>query len=369
MEGTSYFFYENGNLKKEITYSGGVVNGWVKLFYEDGLPKEEFYVDYGIRDGVDKIYYENGALKEVRYYKKGKLVKTIKLDYDPTYVAPPSQYVGNNQQKIISSTNEIICDTDECPAPIGGIPAIQRKAKYPEHAKLYGLEGDVILIATIDTSGNVIDTKILKGLGLGLDEAAQKAVKETKFFPGKNKGKPVVSHATIKVNFSLGKKKHQVVARTETKHEFKQFVEEELYGDNASETPEPEKETRATKNKKEATSQAIKEKAKHETNIPRKVVINCPAQPCAQPVGGAEAIMKNFKIPKRVKEENINGVVKIEALIDKYGKVRETKILQGLPEGANDAAEVAVYYTDFKPAVKNGERVNSKLIITIPVFY
>ena len=376
LEGTSYFFYENGNLKKEITYSGGVVNGWVKLFYENGLPKEEFYVDYGIRDGVDKTYYKNGALKEVRYYKKGKLVKTIKLDFDPSYVAPPSQYVGNNQQKIISESNEIICDTDECPAPIGGIPAIQRKAKYPEHAKLYGLEGDVILIATIDTSGNVIDTKVLKGLGLGLDEAAQKAVKETKFFPGKKNGKPVISHATIKVNFSLGKKKHQVVAKTETKPEFKQFVEEELYGEDVGQKSDEKKEISVAKteirneNENETKHKVLEKKEpKRETNIPKTVTINCPAQPCAQPIGGAEAIMKNFKIPKRVKEENIKGVIKIEALIDKYGKVRETKILQGLPEGANDAAEVAIYYTKFKPAVKNGERVDSKLIITIPVFY
>ncbi len=372
LEGTSYFFYENGNLKKEITYSGGVVNGWVREFFEDGLIKEEFYVDFGVRDGVDKIYYENGALKEVRYYKRGKLEKTIRLDYDPTYVPPASAYVGNNQQKILSQNNEIICDADECPAPIGGMPAIQRKAKYTEHAKLYGLEGDVIVVATIDTSGNVTKTEVIKGLGLGLDEAACKAIEQTKFFPGKRNGKPAISHATIKVNFSLGKQKHVTVAKTEEKKEFKEFVEEELYGEKTpakKETVTEEKTKRAETKNRTVKITATKNDLKPKREPVTSAVIICKNPPCASPVGGADAIMKNFKIPERVKARKIKGIVKIEALVDKYGKVRETKIIEGLPEGANDAAEVALYYTRFKPAVKNGERVASKIVVSIPVIY
>jgi TonB family protein len=375
LEGTSFYFYENGNLKKEITYSGGVVNGWVREFYENGLTKEEFYVDFGVRDGVDKIYYENGALKEVRYYKQGKLAKTIALDYDPTYVAPFSAYVGNNQQKLISRNDEIICDTEECPAPIGGIPAIQRKAKYTEHAKLYGLEGDVIVIATIDTSGNVIKTEVVKGLGLGLDEAAKKAIQQTKFFPGKENGKPVISHATIKVNFSLGKQKHVTVAKNEEKKEFKTFVEEELYGNDNVETIAknsdkeefPKKAAKTEEKKKDFLSNKVTKETRNEKR--NEVVIVCPLKPCARPIGGTSAIKKNFKIPKRVKEAKIKGVIKIKALVDKYGKVRETEVLEGLPEGANEAAEVALYYTDFKPAIKNGLPTDSYIIVSIPVDY
>ncbi len=383
LEGTSYFFYENGNLKKEITYSGGVVNGWVREFYENGLLKEEFYVDFGVRDGVDKIYYDNGALMKVRYYKQGKLTKTISLDYDPTYVAPVSAYIGNNQQKIISKSNEIICDVDECPAPIGGMPAIQMKAKYSEHAKLYGLEGDVVVIATIDTTGRVIDTKILKGLGLGLDEAARKAIEQTKFLPGKKNGKAVVSHATIKVNFSLGKQKHTTIAKIEEKKEFKEFVEEELYGNSQRNNQKTIKESSIKTEKQKAhiktqrkeekyiaksdkREKRAEEKIGKEKNISK---IICENPPCAEPIGGVEAIIANFKIPKRVKEKKIKGVIKIEALVDKYGKARETKVLQGLPEGANDAAEVAIYYTKFKPAIVNGEKVSSKIIVIIPVEY
>ncbi len=377
LEGTSFFFFENGNLKKEITYSDGVVNGWVRIFYENGLLKEEFYVDYGVRDGVDKSYYENGALKQVRYYKQGKLTKTIHLDYDSTYVAPASAYIGNNQQKILSKTNEIICDVDECPTPIGGIPAIQRKAKYTEHAKLYGLEGDVIVVATIDTNGNVTETKVIKKLGLGLDESAQKAIKQTKFFPGKKNGKVVVSQATIKVNFSLGKQKHITVAKNEEKKEFKQFIEEELYGNKENATENVSNEG-ITKNEKNINKKLIEESKKSKGNLsvnknkvrPKPIAkIECLSSPCAEPIGGVQAIMNNFKIPKRVKENKIKGLIKIEAEIDKYGKVRNTRVLEGLPEGANDAAEVAIYYTKFKPAIKEGTPVSSKIIISIPVDY
>ena len=51
------------------------------------------------------------------------------------------------------------------PEPIGGMFAIQEKIKYPEIAKRAGIEGKVIIQAFIDENGNVVQAKVIKGIG------------------------------------------------------------------------------------------------------------------------------------------------------------------------------------------------------------
>ena len=89
------------------------------------------------------------------------------------------------------------------PQPIGGIAAIQSKIVYPEIAKRAGVEGRVYVLAFVDRDGNVTKAKILKGIGAGCDEAALKAVEETKFKPGKQRGKPVNVQVSVPVFFKL----------------------------------------------------------------------------------------------------------------------------------------------------------------------
>ena len=401
-DGAFYRYYENGNLEEEKNYLSGVLNGWYRTFYESGLLREEVYLENGIRNGVDKLYYENGALAEVRSYKNGKLIRIINLDYDSTYVPPPEAFVGSNQQIINKKNNEIICNVSQCPVPIGGMPSIQRKLKYPEHARLYGLEGDVLLIAKIDTSGKVVSTEIIKNLGLGCGEAAEEAVKGTRFFPGKDKsGNLVEALATIKVTFSLGSKKHIIVAEKKPTKDFSEFVSNEIFKNDLYEhndnlkTPvtvtttdevrtdknikaEPKHKINVTETKTKQQTKVKSEQNNFPKNIENNITSNkkilkasivCKSEECAKPVGGVEAIVRNFKIPARVKERNIKGIVVIEALVDKYGYVKDTKIIRGLPYGANDAAEVAVLYTEFKPAIFNGQKHESTLVISLPVIY
>ena len=89
------------------------------------------------------------------------------------------------------------------PEPIGGIQAIQSKIIYPEIAKRAGVEGKVYVLAFVDEKGDVTNVKIIKGLGAGLDEAALNAVKQTKFKPGKQRGKPVKVQVSIPIVFRL----------------------------------------------------------------------------------------------------------------------------------------------------------------------
>ena len=47
------------------------------------------------------------------------------------------------------------------------------------------------------------NAKVIKGVGGGLDEAALDAIKQTKFTPGKQKGKPVKVQVSIPIVFKL----------------------------------------------------------------------------------------------------------------------------------------------------------------------
>jgi len=107
------------------------------------------------------------------------------------------------QPKIINDENFIFEVVEEMPAPVGGLKAIQEKVNYTEIARRAGVEGTVYIEAKIDKAGNVVDAIVLKGLGAGLDKEALNAVLETKFIPGKQRGKPVNVKMVIPIKFVL----------------------------------------------------------------------------------------------------------------------------------------------------------------------
>jgi TonB family protein len=75
---------------------------------------------------------------------------------------------------------------------------------YPEAARRSGVEGTVVLDVRIDESGAVTDIQVLRGLPLGVSEAAVAAVSRWKYRPARGRTGPVTSHKTVRVIFRLG---------------------------------------------------------------------------------------------------------------------------------------------------------------------
>jgi protein TonB len=75
---------------------------------------------------------------------------------------------------------------------------------YPEIARKGKVAGVVIVEAIIDANGNVDQVKVIKGLPMGLSDAAVSAVKRWKFKPGTLNGQPVPVIFNLTVNFKLG---------------------------------------------------------------------------------------------------------------------------------------------------------------------
>ena len=89
----------------------------------------------------------------------------------------------------------------------GGVSQPQVLSKidpeYSEEARKAKYSGTVLLQLVVDVDGLAKNIKVVKGVGLGLDEKAVEAVKKWKFIPGKKNGQPVPVYATVEVNFRL----------------------------------------------------------------------------------------------------------------------------------------------------------------------
>jgi TonB family protein len=205
LDGNAYLYYSNGQLKSEKNFDKGILNGWIKEYYESGLLKEEYFVKNGMKDGAYRVYNENGVLKILSNYVNGNQTQLQLFDYGPNYhpVVADTIKINPPQNKIKRSRNNYQCNVEICPEPIGGLKAIQDNLVYPEHALRYGLEGIVTLIVKISSEGEVVNTEIVRGMGFGCSEAAQEAVKKTKFLPGENFGVPVESEITLSIEFKI----------------------------------------------------------------------------------------------------------------------------------------------------------------------
>ncbi len=369
LDGLSIWYFLNGNKSKEINYSEGKINGTMKYYYSSGLLKAEYSVTNGVRDGLTKIYYHNGGLKEVLNYDFGKLLKVVKIPYDSTYVAPIEKFDGairivQKKQKV----NQYICDSDICPEPIGGMSAIQSNLVYPKLAKLYGLEGKVILVATISKEGKVKGVKIVKGLGLGGTEAAINAVKKTRFLPGQNKGKIVQSHVTLIIKFKLPKKKNELALKPFSLSKIHEKISNKIKKSktiNAKRLLTGKKKLLLNDN----FDYLKKKKSKMASDTLKYKNLSCNVDVCPEPIGGMKAIMKNLIVPHRVYDYKLKGYVVVSAKIDSFGYVRDTKVIKKMGNGLDEAAEVAILDTRFKPGLKKGKPVWSNVIIVIHYNY
>jgi len=77
------------------------------------------------------------------------------------------------------------------------------KPQYTELARRARISGTVIVEAVIDEQGNVTETRVLKGLPMGLSKAAVDAVQTWKFKPASREGKPVPVYYVLTVSFQV----------------------------------------------------------------------------------------------------------------------------------------------------------------------
>ena len=83
------------------------------------------------------------------------------------------------------------------------IPIYKPEPPYSEEARKAKYQGTVVLYIIVDVQGNVTDARVVKPLGLGLDEKALDTVRTWKFKPGMRNGVPVAVRVMVEVSFRL----------------------------------------------------------------------------------------------------------------------------------------------------------------------
>lgn len=94
------------------------------------------------------------------------------------------------------------------PIPVGGdvvrpVKVYAPPPRYTELARRARIQGQVFVEAILDKGGEVTQVRLLKGLPMGLSEAALEAVKTWKFKPATLNGKPVEVYYNLTVIFTL----------------------------------------------------------------------------------------------------------------------------------------------------------------------
>ena len=79
----------------------------------------------------------------------------------------------------------------------------QAEPEFSEEARRKKVNGNVLVHLIVDEKGLPQDVKVVRGLGMGLDEKAMEAVKQYRFKPAMRGGVPVKVEMNVAVNFQI----------------------------------------------------------------------------------------------------------------------------------------------------------------------
>jgi periplasmic protein TonB len=170
-------------------------------------PKPKVYV-------VQQVRFKPPPPKQEKQLPKQK-TKKVPIP-DPTPDEPEPIRIEEPEEFEIPVVDDLVIGIPEAPpepeptGPIYVTGDVQKPEKlsspppvYTEIARKARIQGVVIVQAIIDENGDVTNVSVLKGLPMGLSEAAEAAVKQWKFKPATLHGKPVAVYFNLTVNFQL----------------------------------------------------------------------------------------------------------------------------------------------------------------------
>jgi protein TonB len=121
--------------------------------------------------------------------------------------AAPVAPAAVHKEKVFGTAAErpSVVESDDCQeAIVKGKPLGFVQPTYTDDARAAGIEGRVFVELTIDASGAVLSSKVVTGLGHGLDESAIAAAKRMTFHAATRCGKAVQSTLVVSMRFVLG---------------------------------------------------------------------------------------------------------------------------------------------------------------------
>ncbi|QZT36589.1 TonB family protein [Halosquirtibacter xylanolyticus] len=200
-------YFQNGSLVCEKTYDNGLEMTFRKFYVNGQVMIEKLYADGYMKSY--KVFYPNLVPKLFRLYEEGREVSFYSY-YENGQVKIHREY-NNGDIMLYSEYDEhgkVLKKVDQLPQYINGTIAdahrfIARSIRYPSDAQEGHVTGDVVVIADIDSSGDVKGTRIVRGVFPSLNDEACRVVKLLKFVPAESNNKKVDSELRFLIRFTL----------------------------------------------------------------------------------------------------------------------------------------------------------------------
>jgi TonB family protein len=211
-EGKFTWYFSSGQKQQECTYKNNYLHGLFQEWYENGQLKSRQFFYEDILDGPVKTWDGKGKIQMDAQYSKGEKHGYFITYYDNGQMIRKDLYEND---KLIEGQcyNRDGTSTEYFPYVVlpqykGGPPElkkyIDKNLKYPKTAEKQGREGTVIVLFTVDESGQVKDPQIVHG---DLDDFNEEALRLVNSFPpwlpGKIDNVPATLQRTISIDFRL----------------------------------------------------------------------------------------------------------------------------------------------------------------------
>lgn len=217
--------------------------------------------------------------------------------------------------------------------PNGGMPGLMKylsdNIRYPEAAKVAGIQGRVTVVFVVDKDGSITNVKTLRGVDAELDKEAIRVISSMpKWIPGMQKGKAVKVRYTVPVMFRL-----------------------------------PNKSVEGKVN--EIVVKGVAKPSDNVTGDVYEVVEQMPEFPGGM-AGLIQYITKNLRYPEEAKAKGIQGRVTVRVVVNTEGKVTNAEVLRSVDPALDaEALRVASSLPDWKPGMKDGKPVNVRFIFPV----
>jgi TonB family protein len=157
--------------------------------------------------------FNNSAMEAVQHWTyKPYLLNGQPTEVDTTitvnYALTPSPTPEPSPAPNPSASNSQSSAMPNQAMHIGGnikkpIVIYQTEPEYSQQAKDAKFSGDVEVYLVVDTNGRPSHVRVVRSVGMGLDEKAVQAVRQYRFKPATLDGKPVPVDLYIDVNFAM----------------------------------------------------------------------------------------------------------------------------------------------------------------------
>lgn len=140
-------------------------------------------------------------------YEEIQFVDQVQVKQEAVEVPPAQGEIRKTDQLKKEKVEDTRIAGAQNPFAIGATPPVDLspgvKPPYTAEARAAGIEGMMVLELVIGENGRVLQARVVKPLGYGLDQSAVQTYYQKRFTPAYKEGKPITVKINVPIRFQL----------------------------------------------------------------------------------------------------------------------------------------------------------------------